>query len=678
METSLRSYLFAVVSLLVWMLASCSNGGSAGTPWSDALPLEPEGVVGKVVDRTGEVVTSGTVYFVPAADVAALPATTIAVGSTDDEPLEDTIAANGMAYQKAAVDQGGRYALENLAAGSYFITFVPADADDGHLPGGSLCRIALDSADLIGTRRNIQISSRPPPDAEYIGSGSCVECHGQVSIAKTMHRLGIWSPYETGPLQDPSLRFDDLYMAQLDKFEPGTTVWFYGYDGSRRFDKFKTRESDPGTGACAGYDPAANGGKGASTPANCVDFTVTVRKTGDDYEMLLHNVANGADPNQDTVIHVDAVYGGGVMKQRYLTRLTNAFGFYYAIMPLQFQHEGDDNFVAADRTRGVWRDYHGDWWYKPADKLFKEPAVKDSFEKNCISCHATGTQVAGSDATVWTATTIADSRWGDWDYDGDGVADEMNLGCENCHGPGSAHREAEGQGRHIVSPSLLTPERESMICGQCHSRPKGALGTDSPVNAAGKMMIAGTSRNQFLAEHATTQLDGAAGDFYADDDRHSKSHHQQYSDFIRSSMYKNGSQLTTCSTCHDPHRRDNPRQLRVAPDNNAGLCGGCHADQIDDLSGHIVEKIGVVAFIADTKVQENILCTDCHMPKTTKTGAGRPGLLLLDGTQYWQNDVTAHLFKVPDKMWSQKTGPGVDMPTGYTKTCGQLCHTAGP
>ena len=48
------------------------------------------------------------------------------------------------------------------------------------------------------------------------------------------------------------------------------------------------------------------------------------------------------------------------------------------------------------------------------------------------------------------------------------------------HGRGAAHWDSAGQSKYIVSPELLTPERETMICGQCHSRPKGATGTDSP------------------------------------------------------------------------------------------------------------------------------------------------------------------------------------------------------
>jgi hypothetical protein len=388
--------------------------------------------------------------------------------------------------------------------------------------------------------------------------------------------------------------------------------------------------------------------------------------------MVFHNVKNPADP--DVAFRVDLVYGGGVWKQRYMTKLTNAFGSFRVILPLQFQHAGNENPPYA-RTAKVWRDYNGYKWYveNGASSTFKEPLAKDSFEKNCISCHAVGSRVSGDDATVWSVDLVEDRLFGsgDLDYDSDAVREEINVGCESCHGPGSRHWEATGQGRHIVSPALLTPEREAMICGQCHSRPKGAFNTDSPVDADGWMMVAGTSRHDFLAGHATSQLDGAASDYFADTDMHSKSHHQQYSDFIRSALYKNGSQLLTCASCHDPHRRtEHGRQLRADPADNQASCGGCHNASPGALRSHLLAK----GFTESAEYKSiNARCGDCHMPKTAKTGAGDPGVVL-ESVQYWRNDITSHLFKVPDRSWAN---PPTSMPVPYTDACGG-CHSEAP
>ncbi|MDQ3274539.1 MAG: hypothetical protein M3Q39_05780 [Actinomycetota bacterium] len=172
-----------------------------------------------------------------------------------------------------------------------------------------------------------------------------------------------------------------------------------------------------------------------------------------------------------------------------------------------------------------------------------------------------------------------------------------------------------------------------------------------------------------MSNYATTQLDGAASDFFTDTDMHSKSHHQQYSDFIRSAMYKNDSVLMTCSTCHDPHQRTaNTRQLRADPLDNAASCGACHAAETNELAVHIAVKLGAPAAIK----AGGAACVDCHMPKVAKTGAGQPGMLLA-GTQYWMNDITSHLFKVPDRALATSQS----MPVPYTSACG-TCHTAAP
>ncbi len=110
----------------------------------------------------------------------------------------------------------------------------------------------------------------------------------------------------------------------------------------------------------------------------------------------------------------------------------------------------------------------------------------------------------------------------------------MNIGCENCHGAGSAHVKASKakKASTIVSPGKLSTERSFVICGQCHSRPQGNLNNDQPVSKDNKMMVVGTSRNDYLVNY-TTREDAVPKDYWPDG-IHSKSHHQQYTDFIKS------------------------------------------------------------------------------------------------------------------------------------------------
>jgi hypothetical protein len=607
---------------------------------SVVITPEANGVVGLVTVGAFDLITSGTVYFVPAADVAALPATTLGASSANDEPLEDLIAANSGTYASAIVAADGIYRRTSLADGLYFVVWMPVAGSTTYLPGGSACRVARDAADLRGDRLDLEVSYATPPSATYVGSGWCVGCHGRIEMGSTMHRVSIWSPYDTdGLLQAVS---QELWQPLEAKFTPaGTTVYFSGYDASGTTDPYVLSESDPGA---ASFSATARLGSGG-------DYEVVLRKVGDVI---------------DVVFRVDAVYGGGLGRQQYLTRVGTGANAYYVPLPLQFQTEGTP--AHADRTRRTWRGANPRLWYDEAGGALRTPGPGDSFEKNCLACHAVGVSVSGSDATSWQASLVRSPLWGDFDYNDDGAADEVNVGCESCHGPGSAHWQAAGQGRFIVNPRLLTPERESILCGQCHSRPLGGLDTEGPFDATGHVFVAGKSRKHFLANHATGRPDAAPSDFYADVSSHSRSTNQQYSDFVRSGLYKNGRELVTCSSCHDVHV-PTASQLRSPPDDNAQTCGRCHAAE-SDVSAHVTDKLGTFAGTPLGSLMPDAHCPECHMPKTARGGAGGVG-----AAGHRVGDISSHLFRSPAKVWS--SAAGLDMPTGYTDACA-ICHASVP
>jgi len=147
---------------------------------------------------------------------------------------------------------------------------------------------------------------------------------------------------------------------------------------------------------------------------------------------------------------------------------------------------------------------------------------------------------------------------------------------------------------------------------------------------------------------------------------HSKSHHQQGTDLIRSAKYINETYLMTCADCHDPHGRSGVKhQLKMeVRDEKDSLCTSCHKD------------ISTKPHTAVGAEHEKIHCVDCHMTKTMQTGAGLDkGLADKDGKNYWMNDISAHLFDVPRKDNPAVKGvePGKAMPIPYTNACG-ACH----
>jgi len=626
-----------------------------------------------VKDTAGAAVSGATVYAIPAADVAeiatvplTLTAGTYTAGAlAADEPLEDLINGNytpaggGVGtYKKAVTDSAGKAVLSGLATGAsdmYFIYVKTADGDATHLPGGSLCRTAVSGASLRNKETAVKISTKPSLSATFVGTTTCLGCHTSYATEKlTLHKIGIMAPGSPSGLQDLA-KFgagDGVYNygAGLAKFTAGdstsggTTIFFSDYDATRKFDKFKTSES---------------------APTGTVYATVRIFKdTADNkYKMRFTNVVNPADTNNGMIRETVMNYGGGLYKQRYLTRIAGKESIY--VLPLQFNAAGSDS--SSDRTRKVWRDYHLDQWWNTADNTFKTtPAASNSFDIQCAPCHYNGYSVTKNAGGEYVATGVSDSN-GEV-HPVSGTKQELNIGCETCHGPGSEHVAAFGQGKFIVSPGNLTPERANMLCGQCHSRSQGndsyAIHKDSPLDNTNKMMVAGASRAAFLAGN-TSRHDATTTDLWGDG-KHSKSHHQQYTDFIRTAKYRNGSRLLTCASCHDPHAPGTDRHQMSGTANNS-LCQGCHTS-VTDVGAHMRAKV-------DYSMGAGTRCIQCHNPKTASSGAGgnptTPVTGGASGAKYYQGDISSHLFDVP--LGTSSTNP---MPVPYTNNCG-TCHDYG-
>ena len=597
-------------------------------------------VRGTVQDVSGQMIEKATVYLIPAGDVAALAKTSLEVrrNSPNDEPLEDSLAANIDKYQKASTDKKGNFTIAGIADGKYFIYVAPSDKT--YLPGGDKSNKALSTTELKGKTIKILLSGNTPDNAVYVGTSQCLTCHAAYSAQKkTLHGLGIKVVGKESKLQDYSRfpKFDE----GLNKLMGGTKFYFSGFDKTRGFDKYLISEKMPADAAS-------------------VSFATTFFKDPDG--KLKFRTENMKDPSDAPRTYaVEMTYGGGLYKQRYLYRSGQ-----YLYPFVQFNTMGDESY--ADRARKPWRDYHADWLFNEGTKKLADPPKKKSFEIECASCHFTGYSLTPTVAGDFVASAVNDPN-GEADIDGDGIPNEINIGCEVCHGAGSEHVKAPKakKASTIVSPRKLPPERASVICEQCHSRPQGNLKNDQPVSKDNKMMPPGTSRNEFLVNF-TTREDAAQGDFWPDK-LHSRSHHQQGSDFIKSKKYRNGSQIMICTDCHDPHGMKTVKhQLKAeARDTKNTLCTSCHTGTAD-ITAHTAAKVGMG--------HTNIRCVDCHNAKTMLTGSGfGKGLARKDGKNYWMNDITSHIFDVPrkDNVAVKGVDPARAMPIPYTNACGQ-CH----
>ena len=588
-----------------------------------------------------------------------------------DEPLEDAVRNDGASFVQDTTDADGSYRISDVPDGKFFIYVQPALGDTEHFPGGSLCRRSVEAEALRGTTQDITMSSSPSAAATYTGMSSCLTCHAEYGTEKELaHRLGFRVPGVSSPLQDISVHpeVDDslVYFTEAADYTGGTPVYMYDYDGSRGFDKFKTALEDPSGAGGVIY----------------AQLWLWKDSATDEHKITIENVGNPGDPNNFAERVVKLTYGGAVQKQRFMIEWPGLNGLYPL---LQYQTMGDES--RYDRTRNVFRDYHLDFFWNangtdgdPSDDLIKAPDITRNIARNCIGCHAAGyEQYTDMTTGEVLARTVQDPN-GEYDLDGDGLLNDLNTGCENCHGPGSEHVVA-GEARYIVSPEYLSPSRDNQLCGRCHNRQAGAdaIGGSHVLNAAGEWPHPGISRAEFLDEFVSPDQMGPLQSNHWPDFKHAKSHRQQYADWVTSAHYRNEDWLVGCSDCHDMHGgTGHDRALIYDPrEPETPLCMNCHGDDIVSTAEHTAAMVGVAHGAATAS------CIDCHMNKTSKTGSGKYGFLLSaptgtpsDSTEiYFENDISSHVFDVPRKTNVGVLGviPEKAMPVPYTQACA-TCH----
>ncbi|MGC8853651.1 MAG: hypothetical protein ACP5OY_01910 [Halothiobacillaceae bacterium] len=141
--------------------------------------------------------------------------------------------------------------------------------------------------------------------------------------------------------------------------------------------------------------------------------------------------------------------------------------------------------VQFSEDSGTYFAYKTAAWYAPDNQPKVRPgmtraqiavAIASTFSKNCVGCHITGIRSVGKTAQgewvlrPYPATLYDPEDPAYFDYDGDGLPDLLNIGCEMCHGPGSAHILGGGDPAKIVNPAKLASDKANEVCGRCHNR----------------------------------------------------------------------------------------------------------------------------------------------------------------------------------------------------------------
>ncbi len=247
-------------------------------------------------------------------------------------------------------------------------------------------------------------------------------------------------------------------------------------------------------------------------------------------------------------------------------------------------------------------------WFQMAAMVYKPEDLKpdtwlywtnqaQNWNSMCAECHSTNLQKNFDLNTKSYHTT-----WND-----------INVNCEACHGPGSAHIEwarlpelARPQDNNtglIVKTSKVTSRQYVESCAPCHARRSSMSAYDH-------------SHMEFL-NFAIPQLPTRPA---YNIDGQFKDEDYEYGSFTQSKMYMKD---VRCGDCHDPH------SLKRKFEGNA-LCTQCHrADEYNTFNHHRHKSKGETGTSFVDKSGRKLgpgdgnLCRDCHMPGRYYMGVDR-------------------------------------------------------
>lgn len=162
----------------------------------------------------------------------------------------------------------------------------------------------------------------------------------------------------------------------------------------------------------------------------------------------------------------------------------------------------------------------GAWDMAPGYETVTEAPMNRAIDPTCLYCHASRVQ----QPLPGTQNHFA----------GDPFL-ENGVGCERCHGPGSAH--VQGKGR-MVNPVALMPDRRDSICAQCH------IEAEAAIDKAG--------RNMSDFRPGDSLLDFKSFFIYPDD-AHRLTAVSHVEALAQSVCKQRSGDKMSCLTCHDPH-----------------------------------------------------------------------------------------------------------------------------
>jgi len=289
------------------------------------------------------------------------------------------------------------------------------------------------------------------------------------------------------------------------------------------------------------------------------------------------------DPRQ----HPDAIVPDLTKADPLVTFTKDDIAFVYGSRWKQryFKKAGDDYYPLPaqwDVSHQHWAPYfvkNGTDWWAP---LYPPNNLQRPTGPLCDGCHSVGYDIATKKVAEW------------------------NVGCERCHGPGSAHVAQQGRG-NIINPAKLDYVQANDVCVQCHSQGRPL---NNPINGKYYDWPVGFQVGKRLSDFWTLEehrLGVASFTHFADGTAHKN--RMQGNDFVQSLMYTRG---VTCFSCHDVHGTPYDGLIRKP---GSQVCLDCHGPNTANgphaasIEAHTHHKPG----------SPGSECAACHMPTIQQT-----------------------------------------------------------
>jgi hypothetical protein len=378
--------------------------------------------------------------------------------------------------------------------------------------------------------------------------------------------------------------------------------------------------------------------------------------------------------NATPPMRIEYTYGGYGWAQRYLVRIDDNFHvlpFQYAL-PAYREHSDTSNAYAfTDLNRWLAIQSGVARFIDQTSSAFQG----FSYDRDCAACHVNGFDIAVTErglekfySATWVGRPEGDSAL---------IDQNMRVGCESCHGPGSEHAAGPTK-ENIVSPARWPSTREGTdlkldLCNACHTRGHSTGGAFHYAfdEANWRPYVPG----QPLPPFYRLQY----GDMVTWPDRvTSFAHHQKGQDYWRSKHYASHVFANGCRDCHTAHTngRDGlPYQFRenyYALSDGEG-CLTCHGSAGAQMSPPLenMALTGVRDGEAINLHTQHTLaaskCVDCHFPRTATISA-------IDLPRKPAHELTQHDFRVRSPVTTLEYRNDF---VGMMNTCAAACHRNG-